>query len=124
MSAPTFVARKRRLPVVFIVAPMTSSPGPLATGIDSPVIIDSSTAEAPSTTTPSTGIFEPGRTTTTSPTTTSSIGISVSCPSRTTRAVFGWSPMSFSIASEVRPRALTSIAMPSTTSAVTTTVTS
>jgi len=110
--------------VVFIVAPMTSSPAPLATGIDSPVIIDSSTADAPSVTTPSTGIFEPGRTTTTSPTMTSSIGISTSDAPRTTRAVLGWRPMSFSIASDVRPRAFTSIAIPSTTRAVTTTVTS
>ena len=35
--------------------PMTSSPAPFATGIDSPVSIDSSTAESPSTTIPSTG---------------------------------------------------------------------
>ena len=36
---------------------MTSSPGRFSTGIDSPVTIDSSTAEAPSATSPSTGIF-------------------------------------------------------------------
>ena len=44
------------------VAAATSSPGPLSTGTDSPVSIDSSTAEVPSTTTPSTGTFSPGRT--------------------------------------------------------------
>ena len=41
---------------------MTSSPASLRLGIGSPVSIDSSTAELPSTTTPSTGTFSPGRT--------------------------------------------------------------
>ena len=49
--------------MVFMVAPITSSPWPLSTGIGSPVSIDSSTAEPPPTTTPSTGTFSPGRTT-------------------------------------------------------------
>ncbi len=56
------------------------SPGFFSTGIDSPVSIDSSTAERPSITTPSTGIFSPGRTMTTSPTITSSTGMSCSDP--------------------------------------------
>jgi hypothetical protein len=43
VSAPTFSARITRPPVPLIVAPMTGSPGPLATGIGSPVTIDSST---------------------------------------------------------------------------------
>ena len=50
------------LPLTAIVAPMTRSPGALSTGIGSPVTIDSSTAACPSTTTPSTGTFSPGRT--------------------------------------------------------------
>ena len=57
-----------------MVAPMTSSPGPLSTGIDSPVSIDWSRLEAPSVTMPSTGTFSPGRTRTRSPTWTCSIG--------------------------------------------------
>ena len=39
---------------------MTGSPGPTSTGTDSPVSIEASTAEAPSTTTPSVAIFSPG----------------------------------------------------------------
>ena len=49
-------------PVVFIVAPIHRRSGALSTGIDSPVSIDSSTADAPSITSPSTGIRSPGRT--------------------------------------------------------------
>ena len=64
VSLPTLVARMRNAPVWLIVAPITASPAVLVTGIGSPVTIDSSTAERPSTTSPSTGIFSPGRTTT------------------------------------------------------------
>ena len=74
VSSPTCVARMTNVPVVLSVAPMTSSPGPLATGIGSPVSSDSSTAEAPSTTSPSTGILSPGRTRSRSPTATVSSG--------------------------------------------------
>ena len=42
------------------VAPTTSSPGCFSTGIDSPVRSDWSTAEEPSSTTPSVAIFSPG----------------------------------------------------------------
>ena len=55
---------------------MTSSPAALPTGMLSPVTMLSSTAERPSTTTPSTAIFSPGRTRTTSPTATAAIGTS------------------------------------------------
>ena len=78
VSLPTRVTRKVTLPVVLSVPPITSSPGFFATGIGSPVIIDSFTADAPSVTTPSTGIFSPGLMMTRSPTTTASTGISVS----------------------------------------------
>src|SRR3972149_6411390 len=54
-------------PVVFRVAPMTSSPAFLSTGMLSPVTIDSSRLEAPLRSTPSTGTFSPGRTSTRSP---------------------------------------------------------
>ena len=59
-----------------------------------------------------------------SPTSTSSTGMSRSVPSRTTRAVLAWSPISFLIASEVRPFARSSMASPRSTRAMTTTVTS
>ena len=49
----------------------------LATGIGSPVSIDSSTADAPSVTTPSTGIRSPGFTITRSSTSTASTATSV-----------------------------------------------
>jgi hypothetical protein len=62
VSLPTFMARNLNAPVLFNVAPMTSSPFFLETGSDSPVSMDSSTAELPSTMTPSTGTFSPGRT--------------------------------------------------------------
>ncbi len=65
---PTRSERTTRVPDVFIVAPMTLSPTCLLTGIDSPVIMDSSTELWPSTTTPSTGVFSPGRTRSRSPT--------------------------------------------------------
>ena len=78
VSLPTLVAFILRRPILFSVAPITSSLGPLSTGMDSPVNMDSSTAEVPSTTMPSTGSFSPGRTTTRSPTSTSSTGISTS----------------------------------------------
>ncbi|MNN02168.1 hypothetical protein D3C81_1148160 [compost metagenome] len=65
--------------------------------------IDSSTEVIPSTTSPSTGIFSPGLTTIMSPTSTSSIGVSISLPSLMIIAVLGASPISFFIASEVFP---------------------
>ena len=70
VSRPTRSARMTNEPLAFIVAPMTRSPAAFSTGSDSPVSIDSSTAEAPSMTTPSTGTRSPGRTRTRSPTTT------------------------------------------------------
>ncbi len=60
VSLPTRSARMTRAPVPFTVAPITRAPLPFSTGMDSPVIMDSSTALAPSSTTPSTGIFSPG----------------------------------------------------------------
>ena len=85
----------------FTVAPTTRSPGPFSTGIGSPVSIDSSTALVPATTSPSTGSPSPGRTTITSPGRTSSTDTSTSAPSRTTRALRGWSCTSFRSAADV-----------------------
>ena len=114
VSLPTLVASNFSRPCLLIVAPMTSSPTILSTGKLSPVIMLSSTAECPSMITPSTGTFSPGRTRTTSPDTTSAMGISTSCPLRTTRAVLACSPINFLIASLVWPLARTSSNLPST----------
>ena len=89
VSSPTRLASKVKEPERLMAAAATLSPGPLSTGRDSPVRADSSTAELPSTITPSTGMDWPGRTTMRSPTRTSSTGISTSCPFRRTAAVLG-----------------------------------
>ena len=113
VSLPTLVARNVNEPVVFMVAPMTSSPGCLPTGIGSPVSMLSSTGDTPSSTTPSTGTFSPGRTTTRSPTSTWATGTSVSEPPRTTRAVLGCRPMRALMAAPVCPLARASSSRPS-----------
>jgi hypothetical protein len=115
VSRPTRVARMTNVPVVLSVAPITSSPGPRSTGMGSPVSIDWSTAEPPSTTIPSTGTFSPGRTRSMSPTAICSSGTSSSTEPRTRRAVDGWRPISRRIAPVVRPRARASSQRPSNT---------
>jgi len=105
VSLPTRVARIASEPVVLTVAPITSSPTALSTGRLSPVTMLSSTADRPSTTTPSTATFSPGRTRTRSPTVTASMGTSCSPPSLTTRAVRGASRISRRMASDVELRA-------------------
>lgn len=81
--------------------------------------IDSSTLLAPSITTPSTGIFSPGRTRMRSPIWISAKGTSSSMPStRTRRAVFGASPRRARIALPVLLRARSSSTWPMSTSAV------
>ena len=62
VPSPTRSAFMRNPPAPFTVPPLTRAPTLFSTGIGSPVSIDSSTALFPSTTTPSTGIFSPGRT--------------------------------------------------------------
>ena len=101
------------MPVPLSVPPMTSSPGFLPTGMLSPVIMLSSTEDRPATTSPSTGTRSPDRTRTMSPRTTCSIGMSLSTPARTTRAVRGARPTSLRIASEVWLRARASRNRPS-----------
>ena len=81
VSSPSAVMRTRRLPPLTTVPAMTVAPGPFETGRDSPVIIDSSTSAAPSTTTPSAGTRVPGRTSTMSPTRNSESGtVLISAP--------------------------------------------
>ena len=103
VSSPTRVARQRRKPDWFTVAAETPSPGALSTGMLSPVRADSFTAPVPSSTTPSTGIFSPGRTTNSSPFWTWSMGTVISLPSFTSTAVFGASFISPFRASVVLP---------------------
>ncbi len=98
--------------MALIVPPNTRLPIAFSTGSGSPVSIDSSTALAPSDTSPSTGTLSPGRTATTSPGRTAAIGSSTSAPSRITRAVFGWSRESARSAAEVRRLARASRALP------------
>ena len=62
-SAPRITSE----PFLFSVPPVSASPACFATGNGSPVIIDSSTDELPSSTTPSTGTLSPGRTRSRSP---------------------------------------------------------
>ena len=114
-SAPTRRARTVTAPVVFWVPPVTASPAAFTTGSVSPVSMDSSTSVAPSTTTPSTGIFSPGRTSTVSPATTWANGTSRSSPPRTTRAVGGVRFMSDSMAWFVAPLARLSSILPNST---------
>ena len=72
--SPTAVMRTRRLPPLTTVPAITVAPGRFDTVLDSPVIMDSSTWAAPSTTVPSAGTRAPGRTRTTSPTRNSESG--------------------------------------------------
>ena len=106
VSDPTLVASKRKDPVWLMVAPITCRRAPSSPGSALPVTIDSSTVDVPATTTPSTGNFSPGRTTTTSPRATSSIGISTSASLLSTRAVFACRPMRARMASPVPALAL------------------
>ena len=74
VSSPTASTRTRNDESVDTVPATTRSSGPLATGWDSPVIIDSSSSASPSTIVPSAGTRPPGRTSTTSPTRRSPTG--------------------------------------------------
>ena len=96
-----------------MVAPITSWPFSLFTGMDSPVAIDSSTRLLPSTTTPSVGIFSPGRTNIISPICKSFIGTSISLPSTIILALFAPISKSFLIAWDAFPFARTSKYFPS-----------
>ena len=86
VSAPTLVARTISRPPALTVAPAISEPGWTSTGTDSPVSMLMSTAEVPSSTTPSVATFSPGRTTKRSPTASCSIGTRRSVPSASSTA--------------------------------------
>ena len=89
LSSPTLVASMSKEPNWFTVPLDTSSPGPLSTGRDSPVITAWLTEVCPDTTRPSTGTVSPGRTRSRSPTFTSPAGMIFSAPPSITRAVRG-----------------------------------
>ena len=78
VSAPTRLVRTVSEPAAFTVAPVTSAPGPISTGTDSPVRREASTAEFPVTTTPSLAICSPGATWNTSPTSSCAAGMTSS----------------------------------------------
>ena len=116
VSRPTRSARITKLPPPFAVPPTTFAPATFSTGIDSPVSIDSSTALAPSSTTPSTGTRSPARTLSLSPTSTASRDTSSSVPSLRRRfARAGARSSSARSAFEVRARARNSSTWPSAT---------
>ena len=112
VSPPTFSARKVKLPERLMEAAMTRAPGAFSAGMLSPVTADSSTLDRPVSTVPSTGMRMPGLMTTVSPTATSSAGISVSTPSRSTSAVSGARSISARMAAPVRPLARASRNLP------------
>ena len=74
--SPVPVTSTRREPEPFTVPAMTWASRVLATGRDSPVIIDSLTSLVPSRTVPSAGMLAPGRTSIRSPTRKSEAGTS------------------------------------------------
>ena len=119
VSLPTFSARITKPPERFSVPAITLPPTSLLTGMDSPVTIDSSSDDLPSTISPSTGTFSPGRTRNLSPGCSTVIGTSSSVPSaRMRRAVFGARSSSALIAPEVASRARSSSTWPRRTSTV------
>ena len=113
VSSPTACACILNQPPTETVAPVTCAPTAFSTGIASPVIADSSTELSPSTTTPSTGMAIPARTTKMSPTRTSVAETVSSLPSRSTTAVLGVRFIKASMAPVVRPFARASKNFPS-----------
>ena len=117
VSLPTPVASTTRRPEALTVAPNTESSTVTSAGTDSPVSIETSTADDPSTTTPSVAILSPGRTTNREPTCNCSTAISSPDSSRAVRA-----PSSRSARSAPDDRRLARVSkyLPSNSSAVTT----
>ncbi len=119
VSLPTFTALNRKLPFWLIVPANTFSFSFFNTGTGSPLNMLSSTYELPDMTMPSTAIFSPGFTSITSPALTSSIAVCFSVPSAcTTMTVFGCKPISFLMAEEVLPLALSSSSFPKRMNAI------
>ncbi len=89
VCSPILVTFTVRLPSPLIEPAITSASTDFDTGRDSPVIIDSSISDIPSTMTPSAGTFAPGLTSTMSPATSSESGTVIVVPSRMTSAISG-----------------------------------
>ena len=124
VSAPTRVARIISRPVRFTVVPVTVLPGATSVGTLSPVNIETSKDELPSTTTPSAGIISPGRTTNRSSTRTWAASIVCSSESRRTVAVRALSASKERNASPARFFARASKYLPASKNTVTATATS
>ena len=105
-------------PSLFILPLYTLSFSAFSTGILSPVIIDSSIVECPSTITPSTGIFSPGFIKTVSPFDTSPISISTISPFLMILAFLDWKFTNFFIAAEALPLLNASKYFPNITKAI------
>ena len=105
VSAPTRLALTWINPVLLIVADVTESPCCFSTGMLSPVIAASSILVDPLEMMPSAGMLSPGRMTISSPTASSSTGMTVSLPSRSTVACLGARSINFSMAVLVLPLA-------------------
>ncbi len=95
-----------------MVPAYTASPGPFSTGMLSPVRWDSSTADVPVATVPSTGTTSPGRTSTRSPGPISERAARTVSPSRTTKAYLGVSAAIASISRRDRRWAYSSATSP------------
>ena len=116
VSSPTCTAFTVIAELMLRLPPVTLSPSSLSIGILSPVSIDSSTLVAPETIVPSTGMFSPGRTITTSPGRSSSMRTRRSTPFLSiTDASSGARFMSALSASPVLPFARASKYLPSIT---------
>jgi len=108
-------------PVPLTVPPVTVAPPSFRTGMASPVSIDSSTEDPPSTTTPSTGIAAPGRTRRRSPAATSAKSTCSSLPSAPMRSAdLGARFSSARIARPAAARARSSSTWPNSTRVTTT----
>lgn len=93
VSCPKRSVRTSSAPDSTTVPANRREPTALSLGTLSPVIGASSTEPCPATTSPSTGIFSPVRTRTTSPTFNSPTGTDFSPSGRRTRAVWGTDPI-------------------------------
>ena len=124
VSAPTRIALTTSRPPTLTHPPTTGWSVPTSTGTASPVSMLASTADAPSTTTPSVATFSPGRTMNTSPTTSRSTGMRSSRPSRRTEASLAAISSSDASAAPERRRARASAYRPASTKVVTPAATS
>ena len=120
VSTPVAVTCTMTRPSPLSVPPVTLSRSVLLTGSGSPVSMDSSTWVWPSLTRPSTAKRSPGRTASSSPTSTSSIGTSTSPSSPSKCAVSGRKACNARMAEVVWRLARASSHLPSNTSVITT----